>query len=48
MNDLLLNVIDAHAGMDSWKQYEKVEATIVSGAGFVRLKGVPQDSNPFS
>jgi len=34
MSELLANVIDAHGGMDRWKTYEKVEATIVSGGGF--------------
>jgi hypothetical protein len=46
MNDLLASVIDAHGGMDRWNQYQKVEATIVSGGGFFPLKGVPQDPNP--
>jgi hypothetical protein len=32
--------------MDFWNRYKKVEATIVSGGGFFRLKGVPQDSAP--
>ena len=46
MNNLLARVIDAHGGMDFWNRYKKVEATIVSGGGFFRLKGVPQDSAP--
>jgi hypothetical protein len=44
MNELLAQIIDAHGGMDSWNRYEKVEATIVSGGGLFRLKGVPQES----
>ena len=46
MNEMLTRVIDAHGGMDRWRQYEKVTATIVSGGGLFRLKGVPQDSTP--
>jgi hypothetical protein len=46
MNELLAKVIDAHGGMESWKGYETVDATIVSGGGLFSLKGVPQDSNP--
>lgn len=44
MNELLSKILDAHGGMDRWRDYEKVEATIVSGGGLFRLKGVPQDS----
>jgi hypothetical protein len=46
MNELLTRVIDAHGGIDRWNQYQKVEATIVSGGGLFRLKGIPQDSTP--
>ena len=42
MNELLAGIIDAHGGIDCWNLYEKVEATIVSGGGLFRLKGVPQ------
>jgi hypothetical protein len=44
MNELLGRIIDAHGGIDCWNRYERVEATIVSGGGLFRLKGVPQDS----
>ena len=43
MNGLLARVLDAHGGIDRWKGYEKVEATIVTGGGFFALKGLPQD-----
>ena len=46
MNELLAAILDAHGGMDRWKRYAKVEATIVSGGGLFALKGVPQDSAP--
>ena len=43
MNDLLTQVIAAHGGMERWQSYRTVEATIVSGGGLFRLKGMPQD-----
>jgi hypothetical protein len=39
MNDLLSQVIQG-------QRYKKVEATIVSGGGLFRLKGMPQDPMP--
>jgi hypothetical protein len=45
-NELLSNILDAHGGMDRWNEYERVEATIVSGGDFFPLKGVQQDSSP--
>jgi hypothetical protein len=46
MNGLLAQVIEAHGGMERWKEYERVEATIVSGGGLFALKGVLQDPSP--
>src|ERR1700730_6179737 len=46
MNELLGRILDAHGGMERWKEYEKVDATIVTGGGFFALKGVLQDPNP--
>jgi hypothetical protein len=46
MNSLLTKVIDAHGGLERWKRYTKVEATLVSGGGFFPLKGLIQDPNP--
>jgi hypothetical protein len=34
MNRLLAQIVDAHGGINRWKGYEKVEATIVNGGGF--------------
>ncbi len=34
MSELLAAVIDAHGGMDLWKEHEKVEAIVVGGGGF--------------
>lgn len=46
MNSLLADVLDAHGGMTRWKQFGKVQASIVSGGGFFALKGLLQDSAP--
>jgi hypothetical protein len=46
MNKLLAEILDAHGGVDRWREYAKVDATIVSGGGFFALKGVVQDSSP--
>lgn len=45
-NELLANILDAHGGLERWKEYQRVGATIVSGGGLFPLKGVPQDSSP--
>ena len=44
MNQLLAEIVDAHGGMNRWNEYQKVQATIVSGGGLFQLKGIPQDS----
>ena len=46
MKNLLSAILDAHGGLDRWMNYEKIEATIVSGGGFFPLKGVIQDTDP--
>jgi hypothetical protein len=46
MNELLTKVLDAHGGLERWRTYNKVEATIVSGGGLFALKGALQDANP--
>src|SRR5262249_25652697 len=46
MNKLLAEVLDAHGGVDRWREYAKVDATIVSGGGFFALKGFMPDPNP--
>src|ERR1035438_8522413 len=46
MNELLAKVVEAHGGLERWKRYERVDATIVSGGGFFPLKGVLQDPDP--
>src|SRR6202165_123271 len=44
--DLLTAVLDAHGGLDRWRQYSRVEASIVSGGLMFELKGQPQDPTP--
>ena len=46
MNKLLAEILDAHGGVDRWRNYAKVDATIVSGGGFFALKGFVQDPSP--
>jgi hypothetical protein len=46
MNTLLGQVLATHSGLERWRQYNKVEATIVTGGGFFPPKGVLQDRNP--
>jgi len=46
MNELLSRILHAHGGVDRWLDYQKVEATIVSGSGFFPLKGMIQDASP--
>ena len=46
MNQLLAEITDAHGGIGRWDDYEKVEATIVSGGGFFPLKGIAPDLSP--
>src|SRR6478736_6905034 len=46
MNALLGQVLEAHGGLQRWRRYDKLEATIVTGGGLFPLKGVLQDRNP--
>ena len=46
MADLLNAVLDAHGGLDNWRQFSRVQATIVTGGGLWAIKGQPQDPLP--
>jgi len=46
MSELLDAVLDAHGGLDRWRQFSQVEATIVTGGGLWAIKGQPQDPLP--
>lgn len=41
---LLQLVLDAHGGLDRWRQFNRVEASITSGGGLWGMKGMKQDS----
>jgi hypothetical protein len=44
--DLLNAVLDAHGGLDHWRRFRRVEATIVTGGDLWAIKGQPQDAAP--
>lgn len=46
MTSLLARVLDAHGGLDVWRCFSRVEATIVSGGLMFEMKGQPQDPTP--
>lgn len=46
MSPLLESVLEAHGGLARWREFGRVDATIVSGGGFFALKGVIQDRAP--
>lgn len=46
MTRLLDRVLDAHGGLDAWRRFSRVEATIVSGGLMFEMKGQPQDPTP--
>jgi hypothetical protein len=46
MSGLLDAVLAAHGGLDRWRQFSSMEATIVSGGKLWEIKGQPQDPSP--
>jgi hypothetical protein len=46
MSDLLDMVLRAHGGLDRWRTFEKVSATIVAGGGLLPMKGIKIDLEP--
>ena len=46
MSDLLTAVLNAHGGLDHWREFSRVEATIVSGGKLWDIKDQPQDPAP--
>ena len=46
MADVLNEVLDAHGGLDNWRRFTRVRATIVTGGGLWAIKGQPQDPLP--
>lgn len=41
--DLLSSVLEAHGGLDRWRSFSAVAATIVTGGKLWEIKGQPQD-----
>jgi hypothetical protein len=41
--ELLHKALAAHGGLDRWKRFEKVQATIVTGGQLFAMKGTPED-----
>jgi hypothetical protein len=46
VTDLLGAVLDAHGGLDHWRRFRRVDATIVTGGELWGIKGQPQDPLP--
>ena len=46
MTGLLDAVLEAHGGLDRWREYSTMEATIISGGKLWQIKGQPQDPAP--
>jgi hypothetical protein len=44
--DFLAAVLAAHGGLDRWRRYSRVAATIVTGGLLFEMKGQPQDPTP--
>ena len=43
---LLAEVLDAHGGLDAWRTFTKVRATVVSGGFLWSMKGLDIDDAP--
>ena len=43
---LLHEVLDAHGGVDRWRQFEGLSSTIVTGGALWGLKGIDMDRSP--
>ena len=46
MSELLARIVEAHGGLDRWRSFNRVEATIVTGGGFWGMKNLTQDQDP--
>lgn len=45
MNELLQSVLNAHGGIEKWRSYQTVEASIVTAGSLWALKGLVQDAS---
>ncbi len=46
MLPLLSEALAAHGGLDRWRRYQTLSATVVTGGAFWGIKGLVQDSDP--
>jgi len=46
MTELLANIIEAHGGLERWKNFSRVEATIVTDGALWGMKNLTQDQEP--
>ena len=46
MVSVLDDVLAVHGGLDRWREFSTIEATIISGGGLGQIKGQPQDPAP--
>jgi hypothetical protein len=46
VNELLARIVEAHGGLDRWRGFNRVEATIVTGGAFWGMKSLTQDQDP--
>jgi len=46
VNDLLMNVLEAHGGLARWNSFSTARVQIVTGGGLWALKGLTQDPAP--
>jgi hypothetical protein len=46
MTGLLAAVLAAHGGLERWREFSTMEATIISGGKLWEIKGQPQDPEP--
>src|SRR5687767_5275666 len=46
MTPLVAEVLEAHGGLERWRKFTTLSATIVTGGEFWSFKGVVQDARP--
>jgi hypothetical protein len=46
MNPLLADVLDSYGGIDRWRSFKRVSATIVTGGALWAMKGIDMDATP--
>ena len=46
VDELLARIVEAHGGLDRWRGFNRVEATIVTDGAFWGMKNLTQDQDP--